>query len=483
VLFPTIDFAVFFLVAFTGSWVLRPYKTLWLWFLLGCSFVFYGWWDWSFTALLAGSILGNWAFGRAIFGALGDDRRRTDTSRWLVRAAVVANLAVLAWFKYANFFSASLVDALNAIGFDVDPPVLDVILPIALSFFTFQAISYVIDIGRGERDPTDLLRFAVYLSFFPHLVAGPIVRASEFVPQLDEKADPRYLQASEAFLLIGRGLFKKVVVASFLATEIVDPVFASPNAHSQSEVLVAVLGYAVQIYADFSGYTDMAIGVALLLGFRFPQNFDAPYSALSLQDFWRRWHMTLSRWLRDYLYIPLGGSRVSVPRTYVNLFLTMVLGGLWHGASWTFVVWGAIHGGFLGAERFVKQWWAVRAAPLGLPVRLVQVLQWTLTFSVVCVAWIFFRATSMADAFDLLGRLVLGGSAPVGAPSLVTGLVLLVIVLAVLSQFVPPQIPTRLAVTFGTFAPALQIVVFAVAIVVIDALGPEGIAPFIYFQF
>jgi len=470
-------------VAFTGSWVLRPYKRLWFWFLLGCSFVFYGWWDWTFTALLAASIVVNWAFGQAIFGALGEDRRRTERSRWLVRAAVIVDLGVLAVFKYANFFSESLADGLQSIGLEVDPPVLDLVLPIALSFFTFQALSYVIDIGRGERDPTDLLRFGVYLSFFPHLVAGPIVRPSEFLPQLDEKADPRYLQASEAFLLIGRGLFKKVVVASFLATEVVDPVFASPNAHSQAEVFVAVLGYAVQIYADFSGYTDIAIGVALLLGFRFPQNFDAPYTARSLQDFWRRWHMTLSRWLRDYLYIPLGGSRISVPRTYINLFLTMVLGGLWHGASWTFVVWGAIHGGFLGTERYVKQWWARRASPLGVPAPLLAVLQWTLTFSVVCLAWIFFRANSMSDALDLLGRLLFGGSAPVGATSLVTGLVVLVIVLSIASQFVPPRIPTKAAVTFGTFAPVVQIAVFASAIVLIDALGPEGIAPFIYFQF
>lgn len=482
-LFPTIDFAVFFLVVFTGSWVLRPYKRAWLWFLLVASFVFYGWWDWRFTFLLGGSILANWGFGEAVTRSLGEYRSRTAASRWWVRGAVVANLGVLAYFKYLDFFVGSVANGLADAGLPVDPPVLEVILPVGISFFTFQALSYVIDIGRGELSAMPLLRFATYLSFFPQLVAGPIVRAAELNPQFDERADPRFVRSAEAFMLIFRGLFKKVVISSYLATQLVDPVFAAPSNHSQGEVLVAIYAYAIQIYADFSGYTDIAIGVALLLGFRFPQNFDAPYIATSLQDFWRRWHMTLSRWLRDYLYIPLGGSRISEGRTYVNLIATMVLGGLWHGAAWTFVIWGAIHGGFLAGERYVTGWWARRDQPLGVPLPVRRALQWFLTFQVVCLAWVFFRAESFDVAMEMLGRLVAGGPVPVGQLGLVTGLALVVIAGSIASQFVPDDAVRKVTLAFGTAPPVLQMGALAVGLVAIDALGPEGIAPFIYFQF
>jgi len=306
-LFPTVDFAVFFLVVFTGSWLLRPYKIAWRWFILASSCVFYGWWDWNYLMLLFLSIGINWFLGLAVFRSLTPEGERTNASRWIVRIAVVVNLGILGYFKYFDFFVSTIADKMRSIGISVDAPILNIILPIGISFFTFQAISYVIDIGRGQwRKPLTLLDFAVYLSFFAHLVAGPIVRASEFAPQLDELPDPRYVRSAEAFMLIFRGMFKKVVISSFLAVQIVDPVFANPNAYGPMAVLWAIYAYAIQIYADFSGYTDIAIGVALLLGIRFPQNFDSPYIALSLQDFWSRWHMTLSRWLRDYLYIPLG---------------------------------------------------------------------------------------------------------------------------------------------------------------------------------
>lgn len=485
-LFPTIDFAVFFLVVFTGSWVLRPRKTAWMLFVLAASFVFYGWWRWEYCLLLVGSIAGNWFLGERVFAALGEGRARTTTSRWLVRGGVTANLAVLGYFKYTGFLADVGASFARLVGLDMESPAVEIVLPIAISFFTFQAISYLIDIGRGELSPTSLLRFAVYLSFFAHLVAGPIVRASEFLPQIDQRPDPRFVPSAESFQLIVRGLFKKVVVSTFLADQIVDPVVGSPSTHTPLEVLFAMYGFAVQIYADFSGYTDIAIGVALLLGIRFPQNFDAPYVATSLQDFWRRWHMTLSRWLRDYLYIPLGGNRRSVRRTYVNLALTMVLGGLWHGASWAFVIWGAIHGGGLAVERYVKQWWAQRE-PIGVPLPIVRTLQWLVTFHVVCVAWVFFlvglKGLPVARAFELLGRLVAGGAVPAGAPGLVTTLVLVTVALAVLSQFVPEASVTRVVTAASKAPPILQMLGIAVALVVIDALGPEGIAPFIYFQF
>ena len=251
---------------------------------------------------------------------------------------------MLGYFKYYDFFISSSQNMAAIVGLELPFSLRTIILPVGISFYTFMAISYVVDTYRGDFVPTTLEKFAVYLSFFPHLVAGPIVRPGELIPQLDVPRDPRRVDTSRAFYLIATGLFKKVVIANYLASHIVDQVFGAPGQHSSLEILIGIYAYAVQIYADFSGYTDIAIGLALLLGFRFPQNFDSPYAAQSLQDFWRRWHMTLSRWLRDYLYIPLGGNRKGTIVTYRNLMLTMLIGGLWHGAGWTFIVWGGIHG-------------------------------------------------------------------------------------------------------------------------------------------
>ncbi len=478
-LFPTVAFALFFVVAFTTSWLLRPTYRLWLWVMTALSLAFYGWTDARFVALLVGSIVVNWAFGAAVARARAPDGTGTPVARGLVRAAVVTNLGVLGFFKYYGFFVDSFADTMGALGLGARPPVLQIVLPIGISFFTFHALSYVIDIGRGQLAPMRLDEVALYMSFFPHLVAGPIVRASEFEPQMRQRADPRRIPSGEAFRLIAFGLFKKVVVSSFLATELVDPVFGAPGAHSQLELLVGVYGYAIQIYADFSGYTDIAIGCALLLGIRFPQNFDAPYRALSLQDFWRRWHMTLSRWLRDYLYIPLGGGRGGVRRTYRNLALTMVIGGLWHGAAITFVVWGAIHGGFLVAERWVRARWRASHPLPALPPELTVILQWLVTFHVVCLGWIFFRADSLGVALDVLRGIVIDpGPAP-----LVTTLVLVVIALSLASQFVPSATVHGAQHRFAALAPGIQMAVMAAALTIIDVLGPDGVAPFIYFRF
>ncbi len=478
-LFPTVAFAIFFMVAFTVSWLLRPTYRVWLWVMTALSLVFYGWTDARFVWLLLASIGVNWALGVAVDRALTAARERTPTSINLVRAAVALNLGFLGFFKYYGFFVDSFADASEALGLGVHGPVLQIALPIGISFFTFHALSYVIDIGRGELRPMRLDELALYMSFFPHLVAGPIVRASEFQPQLHRRSDPRRIPSGEAFRLIAFGLFKKVVVSSYLATELVDPVFGAPAAHGPLELLVGVYAYAIQIYADFSGYTDIAIGCALLLGIRFPQNFAAPYRALSLQDFWRRWHMTLSRWLRDYLYIPLGGSQDGVRRTYRNLLLTMVIGGLWHGAAFTFVVWGAIHGGFLVVERLVRERWQAQHADPVLPPELTALLKWLVTFHVVCLGWVFFRADSVATALDVLHGIVAGTG---GAP-LVTPLVLVVIALALASQFVAPTTVEGAQHRFAMLGPWLQVLVLGGAVTVIDVLGPDGVAPFIYFQF
>jgi len=473
VLFPTIEFGIFFPIVFVCSWLLRPTPTRWKLFMVAASYVFYGWWDPKYTLLLAGSTL----FNQLVVQAIWMREERAWKRAWLW-VGVVGNLGALGWFKYYGFFAESVVAGLRDLGLDVTVPLVQVVLPVGISFFTFQALSYVIDAYRGTVRPSSLLDFAVYLSFFPHLVAGPIVRAAEFLPQLRQRPDPRYLDTARAFRLVAAGLFKKVVVSSYLAANIVDPVFANPDAHSGLEHLFAIYGYAFQIYADFSGYTDIAIGCALLLGVAFPPNFDSPYRALSIQDFWRRWHMTLSRFLRDYLYISLGGNRGGRRKTYRNLMLTMLIGGLWHGAAWTFVAWGAIHGGVLAAER----WWGDRRADAGLPAPADtparRVGRWLLTFHVVCLAWVFFRAQTFEGAWDMLRGLTNSGPSP-----LVTGMLVCTIAAMLASQFVPPHAVQRLEVAFSRLSWVPQGVALGVFFFLLDATGPAGVAPFIYFQF
>jgi alginate O-acetyltransferase complex protein AlgI len=468
VLFTTVDFAVFFTIVLALSWLVPAFGTRWKLLVLLASYVFYGWWDWRFTGLLALATVLNQAAAEAI--ARGGPARRR---RALLTGAIAADLATLGFFKYAGFFASSLANALGDIGIGAPLPLLQVVLPVGISFFTFQAISYVVDVYRGTTEPASRLDFAVYLSFFPHVVAGPIVRAREFIPQLRRStAEPR-LDSGRALCLILGGLVKKVVLAGFLASAIVDPVFEAPGAHSRLEVLCAVYAYAVQIWADFSGYTDIAIGCALLLGIRFPANFDSPYTATGLQDFWRRWHMTLSRWLRDYVYIPLGGSRGSSLLTTRNLMITMLLGGLWHGAAWTFVIWGGLHGAFLVAERRLRG----RGPRFDPAVN--RALARLLTFHVVCLAWIFFRADSVGTALSLVGRLVTGG----GPTTLVTMPVVLAVAAGIGVQYLPSDVVRRAMAGFSRLAPALQGAAVAAALVGIGVLGPQGVAPFIYYRF
>jgi D-alanyl-lipoteichoic acid acyltransferase DltB (MBOAT superfamily) len=440
--------------------------------MIAASYVFYSAWDWRFVFLLAFSTVWNQVFAAGIHRSTDRTRRKL-----LLAAAIAGDVALLGYFKYYDFFVSSTHNLFTVVGVDVPLEVRSIVLPVGISFFTFMAISYVVDTYRGDWEPVSLGKFATYLSFFPHLVAGPIVRPHELIPQFDAPRDPRYLDTSRAFFLIGTGLFMKVVIANHLATSIVDDVFGAPSQHSSLEVLVGVYAYAVQIYADFFGYTNIAIGVALLLGFRFPQNFDAPYSAVSIQDFWRRWHMTLSRWLRDYVYIPLGGNRGGRLFTYRNLMLTMLIGGLWHGAGWTFVAWGAIHGSALVGER----WWRERPGFVERPsTALRRAWHRFATFQVVCFAWIFFRADSFADAWDLIVRLFTAW----GEPSpLVTGGVLAAIAVGIGSQYLPSRVPLSLMARFSRLPVPAQAAVLSVALLVTHSMGPEGVAPFIYFQF
>jgi alginate O-acetyltransferase complex protein AlgI len=427
--------------------------------LLVASWVFYGAWDWRFVPLLIASALINGGLAWVVSGR-----------RWLLTLGVVANLAILGFFKYFGFFADQAFSVMALAGYQPHVAIMQVVLPIGVSFFTFQGISYLVDVAKGRVAPARMLDILLLMSFFPHLVAGPIVRAADLVPQL--QATPRLNRGmvSMGLLLIVWGLFKKAVIASELATQFVDPVFSAPALHSRADLVLAAYGYAVQIYCDFSAYSDMAIGIAALLGYRFPRNFDQPYRAASLQDFWRRWHISLSRWLRDYLYIDaLGGNRGG--RVYRNLFLTMLLGGLWHGAAWTFVIWGALHGGALAVERA----WAQAALP-----RLPRWAAIVLTFHVVVLGWIFFRAASFADALAYLGGIV--SPATEGAIT-ITPLVALLIAFGLLIHALPHNGMPRLATALRSLPVPVAATALASVMLLVDAMRFEGTAPFIYFRF
>jgi D-alanyl-lipoteichoic acid acyltransferase DltB (MBOAT superfamily) len=479
VLFPTITFAIFFLVVYVLNWLLMPRLRLWKWFIIAASYVFYGWWDWRLVFLLVGATLVNQALGVRVQRALGRRGSRAVARPWLV-LAVAANLITLGVFKYFDFFVVNLNDVLGAVGLGAPLPLLRIILPVGISFLVFRMLTYVIDIYRGQLAPAPALDFAVYTAFFPYLLAGPIARAREFLPQLTSPRDPRAVDSSRAFVLILGGLVKKLLIADYLSTHIVNGLFASPQTYSSWETLWGIVAYSVQIYCDFSAYADIAIGVSLLLGFELPANFDAPYTARTIQDFWRRWHITLSSWLRDYLYIPLGGNRKGRGRTYANLVLTFLLGGLWHGAGWTFVFWGLLHGAGLALERARMD---VRHSA-GLPepgaTAGARALQRLGVFAFVSVAWVFFRAESMGNAFAVLWRLI------AGIGSIGTAVTLPVVSLAVLGiaiQYVPRRALEGLEAGFSRIGWVGQGLVLAAALFLIDVLGPAGPAEFLYFKF
>ncbi len=408
------------------------------------------------------------------------------------------NLTILGFFKYYGFFLDSLANLLQQAGLERDLPFMEIILPVGISFFTFQGISYVVDVYRREvKAAVSPLDIFLYISFFPQLVAGPIVRAADFLPQL--KAEPRLNKqmVSLGIVLILLGLFKKMVVANYLATELVDQVFFDPSVYGGPDLVLAVYAYAVQIYCDFSGYSDIAIGVAALLGYRFKWNFNQPYRAASLREFWQRWHISLSEWLRDYLYKPMGGSRGSPVLTYRNLFLTMLLGGIWHGAAWTFVIWGVIHGLALAVERFAAAFRPDRAAALAMadpakgslsaaavpepPAQSLwgRALGVLMTFHIVCLAWIFFRAESLEYALAYLGGLTdWSGQAQFLQPFLV-----LLVAGSLLAHFLPIGWVTGSAKILERTGPVIHGAVLGFGILLIESIAPEGVAPFIYFQF
>lgn len=477
-LFPTISFAVFFFLVFYCNWLLNNslmQKTR-KWFLVAASYFFYGYWDYRFILLLLASSLFNYGIGLWL-GAEKNDRKQMKKVLWL---GVALNLGILGLFKYFNFFSVSLSNLVAFLGLESHQVLLEVILPVGISFFTFQGISYLVDIHRGKinhrKEVVDVL---LYISFFPQLVAGPIVRASDFLGQLDQPSDPRNIAFGRSVQLIFFGLLKKVWIANSLGTHLVDPVFSDPMAHSSLDIWTAYFGYAVQIYCDFSAYSDIAIGIAALLGFKFHANFDHPYKSRSLQEFWRRWHISLSSFLRDYLYIPLGGSKHGRFMTYRNLLMTMLLGGLWHGASWNFILWGALHGGYLASERLLRE---IRLVPASISTSSwVIPLKTAWTFFFVCFAWVPFRAANFADTKEFLKLMFTGGSLSMN--SVTTPYLVGLISLVLLSQFLGQKYKEIFSISFSQWPAPVQGFVIALMFLVIGTLSPPGAAPFIYFAF
>jgi alginate O-acetyltransferase complex protein AlgI len=464
-LFNSWTFLGFLLIVLALDAVLQRHTTARKWMLLLASYVFYGAAGIHYLALIVFCTLMDY------FIAL--KMAASHSPRRLLLVSLVSNLGILAFFKYANFLLSSVNGGLSFSGISFQLQPLDILLPVGISFFTFQALSYTIDVYRKDIEPRkSLLDYALFIAFFPQLVAGPIVRAVEFFKELDLPRPPSSKEINLALLLIVLGLVKKMCVADSLSS-VVDPVFANPLAASVLDSWLAVYAYAVQIYCDFSGYSDVAIGTALLLGFRFPDNFNYPYAASTFQDFWRRWHMTLSRFLRDYLYVALGGNRQGPTRTQVNLMLTMLLGGLWHGAAWTFVFWGFLHGAYLVLERA-----AMHAFPrfYASERHAVVFIRWAIVFHGVCLAWIFFRAPSFEAGFQVLRNLI-----NIQALNLAFVPVMMVLAGTAFVHYMGNRFNTKRTVSQR---PDWQCgVVVGLALIAMVIFTPDTHQPFIYFRF
>lgn len=383
-LFTEWPFPLFLVIVFAVHWVLPAGVWRKSWLLLA-SYVFYAGWDWRFLSLIWLSTVVDHVAAARMHATVDESLRR----RWLTFSLVI-NLGVLGFFKYFDFFVDSAIELAQVMGWNLSEPVLRIVLPVGISFYTFQTLSYTLDVHARRLKPVDsFLDFALFVAFFPQLVAGPIVRAAEFLPQLRQPASWSQIAWRPCLWLILCGYIKKSCLSDHLAT-FVDPAFADPATIPAGTMWMVVVMYAAQIFCDFSGYSDMAIGMAGLLGYVLPVNFRGPYLSVSISEFWHRWHISLSTWLRDYLYIPLGGNRGRPGNQYRNLMVTMLLGGLWHGAGWNFVIWGGLHGGALICCRL----WATREKPLQ------PVIAWSLTMLWVGWTWVWFRTSSVESAFE-----------------------------------------------------------------------------------
>lgn len=487
-LFNSFEYIAFFLVVYTLYWAFAHHARFALKLLLGASLLFYACWNPYYLILIINSSLVDfWAGGR--IGRTDDPKIR---KKYLL-ISVIYNLSILGIFKYFNFFMQSFDDFVTYFDW-IDLFIFDALylpggrlaalLPVGISFFTFQSMSYTIDIYRKELEP--VRRFSHYLlfvSFFPQLVAGPIVRARDLLPQLLARPSINAEMSGRGLYLIALGIFKKVVIADYLAINLVDRVFTTPVGYTAVESLLGVYGYALQIYCDFSGYSDVAIGSALLLGFTFPDNFRTPYQSKNLQEFWRRWHISLSSWLRDYLYIALGGNRHGKKRTYFNLMMTMFLGGLWHGAGWNFIIWGLLHGCALAILRamtaYEKKHWSKSAWVRFKESQIWHILSVIFTFHYVCFAWVFFRAPTFDEAGDVLKQIMQGGWGVAN----INGYLSMILMLGFVLHFCPKKYfdwTMNRFIQLPSIGQAILLFIFAL---VLKQAASSAVVPFIYFQF
>lgn len=464
-------FGLFLLIYIPLSKTQRP-KLI---FLTIFSLYFYYKSSGLYFLLLLSTVTIDYALANAIYKTVQPGRRLT-----LLIISLLTNLGLLGYFKYTNFFHELFS---MAAGNEFQP--FDIFLPVGISFFTFQSLSYTIDVYRHQLKPVDhILDFAFFVSFFPQLVAGPIVRASDFLPQIHKPTLVTHEMFGRGVYLIAVGLFKKAIISNYISLNFVDRVFDAPLLYTGLENQFAIYGYALQIYCDFSGYSDMAIGLALLLGFHFSMNFDSPYQSLNITEFWRRWHISLSTWLKDYLYISLGGNRKGKFRTYLNLFITMVLGGFWHGASVRFIIWGALHGAALAAHKFFSAAFpslSSENSKFKTPINLVSGL---FTFHFVCFCWIFFRATSMETVADMLYQITYNFNIAI-LPEFLWGyrFVVALMALGYALHFIPKNeelIAQKAVIQMSLVGKAALIT--TIILLVIQTKSSE-IQPFIYFQF
>jgi alginate O-acetyltransferase complex protein AlgI len=473
-LFCSQQFLLFFAVVFVVYWAM-PWPRARVVLLLAASFYFYAKWNHWLACIIAISTTLDYLIARGLEASSSPWRRKL-----LLATSLIGNLGLLVYFKYANFFLKSLEDSLHAAGVTASMPVLQVILPIGISFYTFEAINYTVDVYRGRAAAErNLLHFMLFITFFPHLVAGPIVRARDFLPQISRPKRWSWgrMELGARFVLLG--MFKKLAIADHMAL-FADPVFAAPAKYGTGAVWLATLAYALQIYCDFSGYSDMALGTAHMLGYKLAQNFNLPYLATNVAEFWHRWHISLSTWLRDYLFIPLGGSRGGKSRVYRNLMITMVLGGLWHGASWTFVFWGFLHGLLLVLHRGFRDFCKPRPRLDGAMQGFIgTALRRAATFLAICGCWIFFRATNFGTALEMLRRLVIphaGDGPPLPSLSLWYTAALFVVCYVVAYNGLWKRLAARLPAPVLGFG-------YAAALSLALLLAPGSTKTFIYFQF
>lgn len=508
-LFNSLDYFAFLGLTLVGFWVVRYVgperdegsRTRGTWlrllflFLASCAF-YMAWNPWYIGLILFSTTLDYW------MGILIHRARSSDEKKLWLSLSLLGNLGLLGAFKYFNFFSTATAEVLSLFGIEIEAPILDVLLPVGISFYTFQTLSYTIDIYRGRLEPVrSPIEFAFYVTFFPQLVAGPIVRATEFLPQLRRPPWLDRERVGNGLFLIARGLLKKVVIADFISVNLVDRVFDDPAAFSATEVVIGLYAFTLQIYADFSGYTDVARGTGLLFGLELPENFDRPYQATSIAEFWRRWHMTLSSWLRDYLYFPLGGSRSGEGRAYLNLWITVFLIGLWHGASWTFVIYGNLQAAAVMWNRYVSRERSGKAKASWSRGYVVahlynRCLAWGrggrdrdpswmtgakvfLTLQFVVFSRILFRATSLENAGDVSMQLF----SNTWSIAQIDGHVWAILSLGFVLHYVPRSQLEWTRARFVDLPIIGQALVLAIVGAILAVFATHEAVPYIYFQF